>query len=112
MQRMEEFDVVILGGGQDGKLLAWRLGKSGKRIAVVERRCVGGSCPAVACLPSKNEIWSAMVAHVVRKAVLFGTRVEGVTTEIRTIRDRKQDMVERIIAAHFWQITTKAAWNL
>jgi pyruvate/2-oxoglutarate dehydrogenase complex dihydrolipoamide dehydrogenase (E3) component len=61
-QHVEQFDVVILGSGHGGKLLAWHLGKSGKRVAVVERRWVGGLCPAVACLPSKNEIWSAKTA--------------------------------------------------
>lgn len=100
MQHVEQFDVVILGSGQGGKLLAWHLGKSGKRVAVVERRWIGGSCPAVACLPSKNEIWSARVAHVVRNAAPFGTRVEGVATDMRTVRGRKQDMIERDIAAH------------
>ncbi|WP_283810211.1 FAD-dependent oxidoreductase [Bradyrhizobium sp. Gha] len=59
MAHPEHFDVVILGSGQGGKLLAWDLGRSGKKVAVVERRWVGGSCPAVACLPSKNELWSA-----------------------------------------------------
>ena len=73
MSQLEHFDVVILGSGQGGKQLAWRLGKSGKKVAVVERRWVGGSCPAVACMPSKNELWSAHVAHIVRHAADFGT---------------------------------------
>jgi pyruvate/2-oxoglutarate dehydrogenase complex dihydrolipoamide dehydrogenase (E3) component len=59
MPQSETFDVVILGSGQGGKQLAWHLGRSGKKVAVVERRWFGGSCPAVACLPSKNEIWGA-----------------------------------------------------
>ena len=59
MSEAEQFDVVILGSGQGGKLLAWDLARSGKKVAVVERQWVGGSCPAVACMPSKNEIWSA-----------------------------------------------------
>src|SRR6202012_5879853 len=100
MSQIEQFDVVILGSGQGGKLLAWHLGRSGKKVAVVERRWAGGSCPAVACLPSKNEIWSARVAHVVRNAAPFGTRVEGVTTDMHTVRGRKQDMIGRDIAAH------------
>ena len=82
MAEHENFDVVILGSGQGGKHLAWHLGQSGKRIAVVERRWVGGSCPAVACLPSKNEIWSARVAHLVRNAASFGTIVDGVRTDM------------------------------
>ncbi|WFU74863.1 FAD-dependent oxidoreductase [Bradyrhizobium sp. CB2312] len=100
MPHNEQFDVVILGSGQGGKLLAWHLAKSGKRVAVVERRWVGGSCPAVACLPSKNEIWSANVAHVARNAAYFGTNVDGVQTDMRRVRSRKQDMIDREIAAH------------
>jgi pyruvate/2-oxoglutarate dehydrogenase complex dihydrolipoamide dehydrogenase (E3) component len=100
MPETEYFDVVILGSGQGGKLLAWHLGRSGKRVAVVERRWVGGSCPAVACLPSKNELWSARVAHLVRNAAQFGTLVDGVRTDMRQVRRRKQDMIDREIAFH------------
>ena len=100
MPQTEYFDVVILGSGQGGKLLAWHLGRSGKKVAVVERRWVGGSCPAVACLPSKNELWSARVAHLVRNAAQFGTLTGEVTTDMHEVRRRKQDMVDREIAFH------------
>ncbi len=81
-------------------MLAWHLGKSGKKVAVVERRWVGGSCPAVACLPSKNELWSARIAHLVRNAGRFGTLVDGVRTDMLKVRARKQDMIDREIAFH------------
>ncbi len=100
MSQHEYFDVVILGSGQGGKHLAWHLGQSGKRVAVVERRWVGGSCPAVACLPSKNELWSARVAHLVRNAASFGTIVDGVRTDMARVRRRKQDMIDREIELH------------
>ena len=100
MSQPEIFDVVILGSGQGGKHLAWHLGQSGKRVAVVERRWVGGSCPAVACLPSKNEIWSARVAHLVRNAASFGTIVDGIRTDMAKVRRRKQDMIDREIELH------------
>ena len=100
MSRPEHFDVLILGSGQGGKLLAWHLARSGKKVAVVERRWVGGSCPAVACLPSKNELWSARVAHLVRNAGRFGTVVDGVRTDMVKVRARKQDMIDREIAFH------------
>ena len=96
----EYFDVVILGSGQGGKRLAWHLGRSGKKVAVIERRWVGGSCPAVACLPSKNELWSARVAHLVRDAGRFGTLADGVATDMPQVRKRKQDMIDREIALH------------
>jgi pyruvate/2-oxoglutarate dehydrogenase complex dihydrolipoamide dehydrogenase (E3) component len=100
MNPSEHFDTVILGSGQGGKLLAWQLARTGTRVAVVERRWVGGSCPAVACLPSKNEIWSAQVAHTVRNAEHFGTTTGIVDTNMNRVRLRKQEMVEREIAFH------------
>ncbi|MGY3615320.1 mercuric reductase [Bradyrhizobium sp. USDA 10063] len=100
MSQAEQFDIVILGSGQGGKQLAWHLGRSGKKVAVVERRWVGGSCPAVACLPSKNELWSARVAHIVRNAAQFGSLTDAVKTDMGKVRARKQDMVDREIALH------------
>jgi pyruvate/2-oxoglutarate dehydrogenase complex dihydrolipoamide dehydrogenase (E3) component len=100
MSEAEHFDVVILGSGQGGKQLAWHLGRSGKKVATVERRWVGGSCPAVACLPSKNEIWSARVAHLVKDAAHFGTLTGVVRTDMGKVRSRKQDMIDREIEFH------------
>lgn len=100
MSKYETLDVVVLGSGQGGKRLAWHLGRSGKKVAVVERRWIGGSCPAVACLPSKNELWSARVAHFVRHAAGFGTIVDGVRTDMARVRRRKQDMIDREIDLH------------
>ena len=100
MPQTEKFDVVILGSGQGGKLLAWHLGHSGKKVAVVERRWIGGSCPEVACLPSKNELWSAHVAHLVQNAAPFGTLVDAVKIDIRKVRSRKQGMIDRVVAFH------------
>ena len=62
MSHPEEYDVVVLGSGAPGKLLSWTLASQGKRVAVIERRYVGGACPNIACLPSKNVIHSAKVA--------------------------------------------------
>jgi pyruvate/2-oxoglutarate dehydrogenase complex dihydrolipoamide dehydrogenase (E3) component len=101
MSQPERFEVLILGSGEAGKLLAWHMAGSGRRTAVVERRWIGGSCPNIACLPSKNEIWSARVAHLAQNAGQFGTTIAGpVTTDMAKVRQRKRDMVEREIAFH------------
>lgn len=50
----EIFDIIILGSGQGGKLLAWHLARSGKSVAVVERRWVGGSWPGCRCSMSSG----------------------------------------------------------
>lgn len=100
MSKAEHFDALVLGSGQGGKLLAWHLAQSGKRTAVVERRWVGGSCPNIACMPSKNEIWSARVAHLVHQAAQFGTVTGSVATDMARVRQRKREMVEREVAFH------------
>jgi pyruvate/2-oxoglutarate dehydrogenase complex dihydrolipoamide dehydrogenase (E3) component len=109
MTQTEHFDTVILGSGQGGKLLAWHLARSGKKVAVVERRWVGGACPAVACLPSKNELWSARVAHLVQNAAQFGTVTDAVRTDMHKVRSRKQDMVDREIEFHLNAYKTSGA---
>jgi pyruvate/2-oxoglutarate dehydrogenase complex dihydrolipoamide dehydrogenase (E3) component len=101
MSGPERFEVLILGSGFGGKLLAWHLAQSGRRTAVVERRWIGGSCPNIACLPSKNEIWSARIAHQAHGAARFGTMISGpVTTDMAKVRQRKRDMVNREIELH------------
>ncbi len=107
MSQPERFEVLILGSGQGGKLLAWHLAGSGRRTAVVERRWIGGSCPNIACLPSKNEIWSARVAHLAQHAAQFGTMITGpVTTDMARVRQRKQNMVDGEIALHLHNYKT------
>ena len=97
---LERYDALVLGSGQGGKLLGWQLARSGRRTAVVERRWIGGSCPNVNCMPSKNEIWSASVAHATWHAAEFGTKTGRVTIDMVKVRQRKRDMVEGQIAAH------------
>ncbi|HUJ97087.1 MAG TPA: mercuric reductase [Stellaceae bacterium] len=100
MSQPERLEVLILGSGQGGKLLAWHLAKSGRRTAVVERRWIGGSCPNIACMPSKNEVWSARIAHLVRHAAQFGTSTGPTAIDMAKVRQRKRDMVAREVDLH------------
>ena len=100
MSQPEQYDVLVLGSGFGGKLLAWHMAQSGQRTAVVERRWIGGSCPNIACLPSKNEIRSAEVAHLARHGAQFGTMTGRVAVDMATVRRRKRAMVEDQIAGH------------
>ena len=109
MAQPERFDIVILGSGQGGKLLAWHLGKMGRRTAVVERQWVGGSCPAVACLPSKNEIWSARVGYLARHSAVYGAVNGAIRTDMATVRQRKRAMVDREVAFHLDAYKTSGA---
>jgi pyruvate/2-oxoglutarate dehydrogenase complex dihydrolipoamide dehydrogenase (E3) component len=82
MSQPERFEILVLGSAAGGKLLAWHMARSGRRTAVVERRWIGDSCPNIARMPSKNEIWSAKVAHLVRHAAQFGTMTGPVAIDM------------------------------
>src|SRR6266481_9305582 len=89
----EEVDLVILGGGTGSTVAAWTFAGEGKRVAVLDRKYIGGSCPNIACLPSKNIIQSAKVADYFRRSKEFGTAHDGFTIDMSGVRDRKRKMV-------------------
>jgi pyruvate/2-oxoglutarate dehydrogenase complex dihydrolipoamide dehydrogenase (E3) component len=89
----EEFDLVILGGGTGSTVAAWTFAGEGRRVAVVDRKYIGGSCPNIACLPSKNIIHSAKVVDYFRRSKEFGIAHDGFTIEMPGVRDRKRKMV-------------------
>lgn len=97
---IENFKNVIIGSGEGGKYLAWHLAQSGQQTVVVERRWIGGSCPNINCLPSKNEIFSAKVAHLAYHARKFGSMAIPGPVDMAVVRNRKREMVEDLVATH------------
>jgi pyruvate/2-oxoglutarate dehydrogenase complex dihydrolipoamide dehydrogenase (E3) component len=97
---VEKFDALVLGSGEAGKYLSWSLGAEGKRVALVERRYVGGSCPNIACLPSKNVVHSAKVAWYARRLKDFGLNAPAPGIDMTVVRDRKRAMVNGSIELH------------
>ena len=89
----EDFDLVILGGGTGSTIAAWTFAAQGQRVAVIERKYIGGSCPNIACLPSKNIIHSAKVASYFRRSEEFGITRNGSTVDMSAVRGRKRKMV-------------------
>ena len=96
----EEFDPVILGGGTGSTLAAWKFAGHGKRVAVIERKYIGGSCPNIACLPSKNIIHSAKIASYSRRGKEFGMACDGFSIDMSGVRDRKRRMVSGLNAMY------------
>jgi pyruvate/2-oxoglutarate dehydrogenase complex dihydrolipoamide dehydrogenase (E3) component len=86
MAASEKVENLILGSGEPGKYIAWTLAGQGRRTVVVEHGLVGGSCPNIACLPSKNVIRSAKVADFIRHAADYGQRAEPVATDMAGVR--------------------------
>ena len=100
MDASERVENLVLGGGEPGKYIAWELAREGRRTVVVERALIGGSCPNIACLPSKNEIRSAKVADLLRHAQAYGLRTGPVTTDMKGVRQRKREMVDGLVEIH------------
>jgi pyruvate/2-oxoglutarate dehydrogenase complex dihydrolipoamide dehydrogenase (E3) component len=96
----EEYDLVVLGSGEGSKFLAWTLARQGQRVAVVEQRWIGGSCPNIACLPSKNVIHSAKVASYFARAGEFGIEIAGYSINMAKVRNRKREMVKGLVDIH------------
>ena len=91
---------VIIGSVEGGKYLAWHLAQSGQETMVIERRWIGGSCPNINCLPTKNGIWSAQVADLIHHADAFGAATGKVSIDMAGVRKRKREIVEAMLAIH------------
>jgi pyruvate/2-oxoglutarate dehydrogenase complex dihydrolipoamide dehydrogenase (E3) component len=96
----EEYDLIVLGCGEAGKYIAWTLAEKGIRTVVVERKYIGGSCPNIACLPSKNIIHSAKIASYFWRSGEFGITKDNTQIHMPLVRDRKRKMVNGLVEMH------------
>jgi pyruvate/2-oxoglutarate dehydrogenase complex dihydrolipoamide dehydrogenase (E3) component len=94
MADAEKYEILVLGSGEAGKWTAWTMAGEGRRTAMVERKWLGGSCPNIACLPSKNVIYSARIASLARRGAEFGLEMGRVRINMAGVQQRKRKMVE------------------
>ena len=88
-----EFDAIVIGAGQAGPPMAGRIAATGKRVAVIERDLVGGTCVNTGCTPTKTLVASAYAAHLARRAGDFGLSVGPVGVEFAAVMARKDKVV-------------------
>src|SRR4051794_21935982 len=96
----EHFHNPIIGSGVAGKLLGWTLAKQGRKTVVVERSMLGGSCPNIACLPSKNVIHSAKAAHLAHPTHGLGIVLGMTGIDMAAVVRRKRQMVDGLMDLH------------
>jgi pyruvate/2-oxoglutarate dehydrogenase complex dihydrolipoamide dehydrogenase (E3) component len=84
-----KFDSIVVGAGQAGPSLAGRLTKSGRNVAVVERKLFGGTCVNTGCIPTKALVASAYVAHKARHAADYGVATGAVSVDMKAVMARK-----------------------
>jgi pyruvate/2-oxoglutarate dehydrogenase complex dihydrolipoamide dehydrogenase (E3) component len=100
MSATDTYDILVIGSGEAGKYLAWTMAGAGHRTAVVERQLIGGSCPTIACLPSKNIIHSAKVRSFTMRAAEFGVELDWAVTSMNGVQARKRAMVDSLRRLH------------
>jgi pyruvate/2-oxoglutarate dehydrogenase complex dihydrolipoamide dehydrogenase (E3) component len=94
MTELSKFDAIIIGAGQAGGPLAGALAKAGRKVALIEREHVGGTCINEGCTPTKTMIASARVAHLARRAADYGVNTGPVSVTLERVRERKRAIVE------------------
>ena len=83
------YDAIIIGAGQSGPPLAGRMNQEGLRVAIIERKLMGGTCVNVGCTPTKTLVGSARVAYYARRALDFGVVIDGdVRVDMRKVKAR------------------------
>ena len=100
MPNIEKVENLVIGSGGAGKFVAWTMAGAGRRTMVVERAFIGGACPNVACLPSKNMIYSAKVISLARRGAEFGLKTESLSVDMERVQRRKRLMVEGLRQMH------------
>jgi len=100
MPDIERYEILVIGSGEAGKHLTWTMAQAGHRTAVVERKYIGGSCPNIACLPSKNVLRSAKANWFARHGAEYGIQTGPVSTDIKGVLNRKRKMVEDGVQFH------------
>ncbi|MFZ0476792.1 MAG: FAD-dependent oxidoreductase, partial [Halobacillus sp.] len=92
----EEYDLVVLGGGTGGYVAAIRASKLGLKVAIVEKRELGGTCLHRGCIPSKALLRSAEVFRQTKEAEDFGVTVQEPTLNFTKVQERKQSIVDTL----------------
>ena len=93
MDNPRTYDVLVVGGGQAGIPLAYKLAAEGMSVSLAERRDLGGSCVNFGCTPTKAVIASARVAHQARRASEYGLEIPEVRVDFPAVLQRAKDIV-------------------
>jgi pyruvate/2-oxoglutarate dehydrogenase complex dihydrolipoamide dehydrogenase (E3) component len=99
-KQAEQYDAIIIGSGEAGKYMAWTLGAQGQHVINIEDKRVGGACPNVACLPSKNVIHSAKVAQYFRRGAEFGMIHSDWHVDMAGVNAHRQQLVDSNVQDH------------
>lgn len=88
---MKTFDAIFVGAGQAGPFLAARMAEKGMKVALIERKFLGGTCVNAGCMPTKTLVASARAAQVARRGADYGVQIPGeIAIDMKTVRGRAE----------------------
>src|ERR1700754_5097924 len=90
---MQQYDAIIIGAGQAGVPLCKKLANAGKKVALIEKRFIGGTCVNDGCTPTKTWVASARAAYLAQNSAHIGVKVKNVRVDMRQIKKRKEEII-------------------
>ena len=94
MTTPQQYDAILIGSGQAATPLSIALAAAGMRVALIERKHVGGTCINEGCTPTKTMVASGRVAYLTRRAADYGVHCGPVSVDLEKVRQRKRDIVD------------------
>lgn len=88
-----QYDAIVIGTGQAGPTLSYRLASAGRKVALIERGKFGGSCVNYGCTPTKTLVASARAAYMARRGAFYGVHTGDITIDMKRVKARKEDVV-------------------
>jgi pyruvate/2-oxoglutarate dehydrogenase complex dihydrolipoamide dehydrogenase (E3) component len=94
MTQATHYDAIVIGSSRGGRLLPIALAKAGRKVALIERGLVGGTCINVGCTPTKTMVASARHASLARRDAEYGVHTGHIAVDLQAIQTRKQGIIE------------------
>ena len=95
MTTPHQYDAIVIGSGQGGTPLSTALAAAGMHTALIERKHVGGTCVNEGCTPTKTIVASGRVAYLARRAADYGVHTGPISIDLRKVRERKRNIVDK-----------------
>jgi pyruvate/2-oxoglutarate dehydrogenase complex dihydrolipoamide dehydrogenase (E3) component len=107
-----KYDAIIIGSGQAGNPLAYRLADLGWSVALIEKKHLGGTCINTGCTPTKTMVHRAQVAHYARNAARWGVNASNVSVDLPKIVAQKDEVVLSFRSGRQKQVDKRANLRL